>query len=136
MADSYRVSLKGLMGFPKIIILILSGVVSWLLCTKVLTIVQWYISSYFLIGTIGGFLGAIIGKILKFVTLPTSCYTREGLFHILFVKLFWSIGIEFISLVCCSVLFLEFVPLYFNMEPTYILEKIIIILDGNGSAVQ
>lgn len=136
MADSYRVSLKGLAGFPKIILLILSGVISYLLCIKILTVVQWYTSPYFLIGTVGGLLGGIIGKILKFITLPTSCYTREGLFHILFIKFFWSIGIEIIALICGSILFLEFVPLYLNMEPTHILEKILIILNGSSSAIQ
>lgn len=53
----------------------------------------------FLVGTVMGWAGALIGNALRKFVQPDSVFTSGGFFHLLWVKVFWALGPQLIGLV-------------------------------------
>lgn len=51
-----------------------------------------------IVGSILGFIGAVIGDFLRRLAMPTMTFTRGGFFSLLFIRLFWLIGPQVIGL--------------------------------------
>lgn len=52
-----------------------------------------------IVGTLAGWIGALIGNALRNFAQPDSVYTSGGFFHLIWIKIFWLLGPQTIGLV-------------------------------------
>lgn len=52
-----------------------------------------------IVGTITGWIGALIGNAIRKFVHPDSVFTSGGFFHLLWIKIFWMLGPQTIGLV-------------------------------------
>ncbi|PWC14327.1 hypothetical protein B4923_05315 [Brenneria roseae subsp. americana] len=56
------------------------------------------------IGTALGWLGALLGQVVRNFAHPDAVYTSGGIFNLIGIRLFWLCGPQLIGLVCGSAL--------------------------------